>query len=389
MKKLLLTAVLGGLFAATTVQAQVVNIYIAGSTAFRANAYRVIKAMYDQGAGTPQVNAQGKGTGASLMTFSGTMNSLYGSQTVNIYCDWTGSAQGVHTITATPGDTLNYLLNATPDGDTNLFTHVGADLAFSDAFQATTGFNTPTLQDEQVAVQPFCWVRSPNTSTSITNVTIQQLRFALGGSCPLTYLTGSTNAADYSTIVYFTGRSKDSGSRLIALSDALYTGSVNMYSNILGTPVKMTVNQIVNGVNYGPGFTSGGTEAGVIAATPGFNYIGYLGYADARTVVAAGGAILSYDGGLPFAGGSTTTTNGMDWPNFAPVTSGQYSMWGPEHLFINPAGANYATTYPMYTNIVGFFNADITNLANGFVTAIPVSAMGNTTRTSDGGKISP
>ncbi len=386
MKKLLLIAAMGGLLAATTVQAQV-SIYIAGSTAFRANAYRVIKAMYD--GGNPLVNAQGKGSGASLMTFQGTMTSLYGAQTVNIYCDWTGSAQGVHTITANPGDTLSYLQNATPDGDTATFTHVGCDLAFSDAFQATTGFNTPTLTDEQVAVQPFCWVKSPSTDARITNISIQNLRYALGGSCPLSYLIGSTNAADYSTIVYFTGRSKDSGSRLIALTDSLYTGSVNMYSNILGTPVKFTANQVVNGVNYGPGFTSGGTEAGVIAASPGFNYIGYLGYADARTVVAAGGAILTYDGGLPFKGGSTTTTNGMDVPDFSPVTTGQYSMWGPEHLFINPAGPNYANTYPMFTNIVSFFNTDVTNTANGFVTAIPIGAMGNTTRTSDGGKISP
>lgn len=388
MKKLLLTAALGGLFAATAVQAQT-SIYICGSTAFRSNAYRAIKAMFDGGAPTLENTGAGtKGAGASQMTFQGTITPLFGANTVTIYCDWTGSAQGVHSITATPGDSLPFLQNATPNGDTTMFNHT-ADLAFSDVFQATTGFSTPTLTDEQVAIQPFCWVKSSATDARVTNISMQQLKYALAGSCPLSYLIGTTNAADYSTIVYFTGRNKDSGSRLVSLSDCAYSGSVNMYSNILGTPVKMTANQIVNGVNYGPGFSSGGTEAGVIAATPGFNYIGYLGYADARTVVAAGGQILTYNGLLPFTGGSTTTTNGMDVPNFAPVMTGQYSMWGPEHLFINPSGANYTAAFAVYTNIVPFINTDITNTANGFTTAIQISAMGNTTRTSDGGKIAP
>lgn len=390
MKKLLLTAALGGLFAATAVQAQT-SIYICGSTAFRANAYRSIKAMFDGGAPTHE-NSLTKGAGAGQMTFQGTITPLFGASTVTIYCDWTGSAQGVHSITATPGDSLPFLLNATPDGDTTTFNHT-ADLAFSDVFQATTGFSTPTLTDEQVAVQPFCWVKSPNTDARITNIAMQQLKYAIVGSCPVSYLIGSTNPADYASTVYFTGRNKDSGSRLVALSDCAYSGSVNIYSNIVisgvANPVKMTISQIVNGVNYGPGFASGGVEAGNVATTPGFNFIGYLGYADARTVVAAGGQILTYNGLLPFKGGSTTTTNGMDVPDFSPVTTGQYSMWGPEHLFINPAGANYAAAYAVFTNLVPYISTDITNIANGFVTAIPVSAMGNTTRTSDGGKIAP
>ena len=42
MKKTLTMAVLGGLFAANTLQADV-NIYIAGSTAFRANVFRAVQ----------------------------------------------------------------------------------------------------------------------------------------------------------------------------------------------------------------------------------------------------------------------------------------------------------------------------------------------------------
>jgi hypothetical protein len=386
MKKILSIAAIGALFAAMSVQAQT-QIYVCGSTAFRANAYRSIRAMFDGGAPTSQnTSGSANNSGAGQMTFSGTITNLYGSNTVTIYCDWTGSAQGVHSLTASPGDSLPFLANASPQGDTTISNHV-ADLAFSDVFQATTGFNSPTLSDEQVAVQPFCWVANPSVPNSVTNITIQQLRYALGGSCPLSYLTGSTNASDYTNIVYLTGRNKDSGSRLIALSDALYTGSVKVYSNFLGTAVQMTANQIVNGVNYGPGFASGGTEANNLSQT-GPYMIGYLGYSDARTVVNAGGHLLTYNGGLPFNGWAGST-NGFDVPDFSPVTTGKYSLWGPEHLFINPSGANYANAYPVFTNLVGYINTDVTNTAFGFTTAIQIGALGNTTRTADGGKIAP
>lgn len=379
MKKLLLIAALGGLFAATVAQAQV-SVYVCGSTAFRANAYRAIGSMFDSSPAV-QINAQGKGSGASLMTFQGKITGLYGSQTVTIYADWTGSAQGIHSLTA--GDILTFLTVPT-DGDTNTFTHA-ADLAFSDVFQLTSGFNTPSLTDEQVAIQPFVWVRGVGTTTAITNLNMQQLRFALQGSCPLSFLDGISN--DYNTTVYFTGRNKDSGSRLVALSDCQYSGSYSIYMITNGVIGKMTTNQIVNGVNYGAGFSSGGTEAANLTTTGG-NLVGYVGYADARTVVGAGGQILTYNGGLPF-NGWTGTTNGFDIPDFAPVTTGKYSFWGPEHLFINPSGANFATAYPVFTNLATYVDLDISNTVNLPVTAIRLSAMGNTSRTADGGKITP
>jgi hypothetical protein len=382
MKKILLLAALGGLFAATAVQAQQ-SIYICGSTAFRANAYRAIRDSFDSSPAV-QINAQGKGTGAGLMTFQGKMTNMFGPQIVTIYCDWTGSAQGIHSLTASPGDSLTFLTNPNPDNDTNSFTHT-ADLAFSDVFQLTSGFNTPTLTDEQVAIQPFVWVRSPGTPSSVSNLTIQQLRFALQGSCPLSYLTGVSN--DIASTVYFTGRNKDSGSRLISLSDSLYSGSYGVYMITNGVIGKMTTNQMVNGINYGAGFSSGGVEALDLTNT-GPSLVGYEGYADARTVVGGGGQLVNYDGGLPFNGWAGTT-NGFDIPDFSPVTTGKYSMWGPEHLFINPSGANFAAAYPVFTNLQNYVDLDVSNTANLPVTAIRLSAMGNTSRTADGGKITP
>ena len=396
MKKLLLIAALGGLFAATAAQAQV-SIYVCGSTAFRSNAYRAIRSMFDGGAPTSQ-NTLGSAnnSGAGQMTFQGKITPLFSSQTVTIFCDWTGSAQGIHSLTATPGDSLPFLSIPT-QGDTTIVNHT-ADLAFSDVFQLTTGFNTPTLTDEQVAIQPFVWVRSVNASTAITNITSQQLKFALQGSCPLSYLTGNTN--DYNVdglgntitnkTVWFTGRNKDSGSRLIALADARYSGSVSIYEATNGVQWNlMTSHQVVNGVDYFQGFSSGGQEANTFISTAPASAgsgVGYIAYADARTVVGGGGQIINYNGGLPFKGWAGTT-NGFDVPDFTPVTSGQYSMWGPEHLFINPSGANFASAFPVFTNLATYVDLDVSNTVPA--TAIRLSAMGNTFRQADGAVISP
>jgi hypothetical protein len=361
--------------AATTLQAQV-QIYICGSTAFRSNAYRAIRSMFDGGSptGNPGVSSS-----SGQMTFQGTITPLFGAQTVTIYCDWTGSVQGIHSLTATPGDSLPFV-----DISGNPFNHT-ADLAFSDVFQLSTGFNTPSLIDEPVAVQPFVWVRSASCPSTVTNITMQQLRFALQGSCPLSYLTG--NSGDYGSTLYFTGRNKDSGSRVITVADCGYSGTYNVYYISNSIWMKMTTNQIVNGVNYGAGFSSGGQEAANIALTStGGGGLGYLGYADARTAVGAGAQIITYNGGLPF-NGWTGTTNGFNNPDWSPVTTGKYSLWGPEHLFINPSGGNYANAYPVFTNLATYVDLDLSTTVP--VTAIRLSQMGNTSRSADGGKISP
>ena len=95
------------------------SIYITGSTAFRAAAYSAILSLYDTG--TPNVNAAnlnansdlvcianpqapnapssaGTFNGASYHTFSGTM-SAFGSQIVTIYCNWSGSVEGIRDVT--------------------------------------------------------------------------------------------------------------------------------------------------------------------------------------------------------------------------------------------------------------------------------------------------
>jgi len=382
MKKILTLAVFGGLLAATTLQAQV-QIYVCGSTAFRSNAYRAIRSMFDGGAPTSQ-NTLGSAnnSGAGQMTFQGPISGIFPGQTVTIYCDWTGSVQGIHSLTATPGDSLPFLSSATQGNIT--ITYHTADLAFSDVFQLSSGFTTPELTDEQVAVQPFVWVRSASCPSTVANITMQQLRFALQGSCPLSFVTGNTN--DYSSTLYFAGRNKDSGSRVIAVGDSAYSGGYSVYYISNSVWMKMTTNQIVNGVNYGAGFSSGSQEAANLALTSTAGGVGYLGYADARNAVGAGAQIITYNGTLPF-NGWTGTTNGFNSPDWSPVISGKYSLWGPEHIFINPSGANYANAYPIFTNLATYVDLDISNTVP--VTAIRIGQMGNTARSADGGKITP
>ena len=102
MKKSLALAMIGSMAAISQLSAQV-NIYLAGSTAFRANAVRAITNLYganitSQNDGNAAHTYPTDVTGASVVTFTGTIPSLFSSQTVNIKCYWSGSAQGIHSL---------------------------------------------------------------------------------------------------------------------------------------------------------------------------------------------------------------------------------------------------------------------------------------------------
>jgi len=167
MKKLLTILAAGGLMAAATVQAQV-DIYITGSTAFRANSYRSIRAIY--GANLTSQNPAHDASAQNQVTFQGTIPSLFGGQTVTIRTGHNGSAAGIQTVAQNLS--INFRTSATA-GDTNMMSHQ-ADLAFSDVFQTTTTFPTPVLVDTNVGVVVFAWVKSSQTPAGVTNITIQQ-----------------------------------------------------------------------------------------------------------------------------------------------------------------------------------------------------------------------
>jgi len=396
MKKLLTLALFGGLFAATTLQAQV-NIYISGSTAFRANAWRAITNLYGAGlAGENPGGITANNGGTSLVTMTGTMAAM-GGQTVNVFLSWNGSAQGTHNVNN--NDTISFLTNSFTGTsvDTNLVSHT-VDLAFSDVFQNTTPYTSTTLVDTNVAVIPFCWVRSAGAPTTLAILTIQQIQECWSvGQMLFSYFTA--NPADDSVNIFFTGRNKDSGSRLTAASDGLVVGTPKMYNVVSGNWALMTANFIANGVNYGPGFNSGGTEAGAtgLGGTGANGYcVGYIGYPDARTVVGNGGQIISYDGGFPFSGWSSST-NGTSVnnlpisPDWSPITKGQYSFWSYEHLFMRPGLSGNIPTF--YSALAGGVDNDLATVEANASFSTPVLAVRlsemHVARPADGGPIHP
>lgn len=367
MKKTIATLMIGGLFAAS-LQAQQVNIHITGSTAFRANNYRAIRALY--GANLVSQNPADPASSANLVTFTGTMPAIFGSnQTVNIYASYSGSIAGVQALVQ--GTALTYLSSPT-NGTTNTFT-APADLAFSDVFQSSTPYTTPALVDAEVAIQPFVYVKSKTPANTVTNITMQQLQVMLGdGFLPLSYFTGKTN--DDSTLIYMVGRNLDSGTRLTAGADDFFTGTPQLFQP------DTNCNWVIS-----PGFSSGSGVVGVLTGSCG-PAIGYLGLADASNAATNGATIITYNGYYPF--NSTNYTPGQPLattPDFTPVLKGLYSYWSYEHLFelSSSVGGNIDT---FRTALIAGIDNDIATLTP--VTAIRLSQM-KVSRPADGGPIAP
>ena len=395
MKKLLTIAALGGLFAAGTLQAQV-NIYIAGSTAFRANVFRTVEASLDAGY---TVNPPSAGTGTGVVTFQGTMNSLFGGQTVIVYCAYNGSVQGLGDLN---NNTLVTFTNATPGGPA--VTAV-PNITFSDVDKISTLWPSAPVIETHVAVLPFVYCRNISCPTSVTNINGHQLQSLWdNGALKLSMFTGNTN--DDSGTMYVTGRNKDSGTRVGASADAYYTGSPILYGFQSG--VFTVLNQNLNGAIYGFGYSSGGNEAQALTNTAATGpMIGYEGLNDALSVAGSastgkpqnngGGncAIIAYDGFLPFNNYTPGTLPVPAYPDFTPITTGQYTFWTYECMeTLNTHASDSIHSY--YTNMAAHIDLDLKaaedNAGNsslyGPVTAIRLSEM-RVSRASVGGEIAP
>lgn len=379
------------------------SIYITGSTAFRAAAYAAIASVYDAGftvnasAGTAApfttiANAQAPNrptsdstfNGANAMAFSGTMNSAFGSQIVSIYCNWSGSVEGIRDVTQ--GNTLPFLASAS--SATTSFSDAGqtavADFAFSDVFQSTTTYKTPTMQTLPCGVVPFLLVKNQGAPNNLTNVSHQQAQTLFAnGVVPLSFITGDlSNNGDTNRVACLVGRYNGSGTRAAVFADTGY-GALKNSANYKYSATANSGSPAFTIVTPDPnvGYTSGGSIRSDLgqnissalnvngdAYVTGYA-VGYLGVKDAFAVTgnSAGALNLSYNG-VPFS------TNA--------VQNGQYTMWSYEHLY-NKSGisANAAT---LKTNIV---NAIPANLGTGTtLLGLPTSAM-TVSRGVDGGPI--
>ena len=163
MKKTILFGLFGGILGATSVMAANYDLYLTGSTAFRANAFTACQKLYDGGTpvsnnGTGNTNAA---SGDSKWTMTGTCANLgitSGGDTLTIHALWTGSVQGLSALLNK--DQLGFLASATP-GTATLHTNT-ASACFSDVFSAPTLDPLPSgsFTEKKVAVQPFVFIKS-------------------------------------------------------------------------------------------------------------------------------------------------------------------------------------------------------------------------------------
>ncbi|GEM_PF-881599 len=317
-------AALAGLLLATSAQAQV-EINISGAVAFRSVAYKAIRNLFlTQGTLISQNPADSPTTPSELkVTWTGTLPSLYGAQTVTVRAFYNGAVAGVQDLVQDRN--VAFLASATP-GDTTLTSGVKANIAFSSTFQASTEFSDPVLDDAVFGATPIHFVKSTLGTAGITNITTHQFRtLAANGQVPAWFLTGNTN--DTHTI-YFINRDPTAGQRVVVTLESKFTGQPTSYN--------------WNGSAFVPDPTGrNATQIGTILNTAS-NAISYLISEDSYNLVNSGQNILSYNGTKSFNGTFNNVSN-----DFTPLINGQYSLWVYEHLLIK-AGQPPTADVPKY-----------------------------------------
>jgi hypothetical protein len=379
MKKItLLTLALG---MASVVPVPAVDLYITGSTAFRANVYGACQKMFAGGAPTVVSYGDaahgGDGTlssGNTSWVMSGNASpnvSVLNSGPLVIHALFTGSIQGIQSV-----ENLQPLVFAQPGLNgvvaTSFITNA-ATIAFSDTASAATPQydvnNFSSIGEEQVAVQPFVFCKSLAPSGAVTgigNVTWEQIRYAyLKGRIPFSSWTGK--ASDNNSYVYLLNRTLDSGTRVTTLAEVAYPylqpttiynyDHTNTQFYLANNTVFSTVGRTNFGVigaaagngnanlAWGPGYIGGGDlRTGLKYADLQNQSIGYLSFSDAKSAGPVNwGSVLSYNGVWPTTNGVGITAGTSTYNNFAPVTSGAYPYWTYE-VVVYPINGNADVT---------------------------------------------
>jgi len=353
MKKLILITLGLGVLAADSAKSQ--DLFITGSTAFRAQVYNACKKLFSSGptiyTGTLATGGDtATGAKAAQWTMTGPVSSTVSalSGTLTVHGLFTGSVQGCQTVENT---TKLLFLDSSGNKMTNTPT-----IAFSDVTSTATPYPASgNYSEENVAVQPFVMVKSVAFNT-ISNVSNEQLKSIIPlGRIPLS--SWSNKSADHSSYVYLLNRTKDSGTRrtTFAMENDGFNAAAVIYNfdatnhvfyqatNELDASTGGSSNGVAtygligpdgnNGNNqgWGPGYVGGGD----IKAALGYNFpanqsIAYLSLADAQGVTGVNWSqVMAFDGLWPTAAGpgiyNNTGTN-----DFSPVCLGFYPHWATE-----------------------------------------------------------
>ena len=379
MKKITLLTLALGVASALPVSA--VDLYITGSTAFRANVYGACQKMFAGGAPTStsygDVAHGGDGTFTSgntswVMSGKASPNILILSGgTLVIHALFTGSIQGIQSV-----ENVQPLVFAKPGLDgavATTFITNAPTIAFSDTASAATPQydvnNFTSIGEEQVAVQPFVFCKSLATGgavTSIGNVGWEQIRYAyVKGRIPFSSWTGKSS--DNNSYVYLLNRTLDSGTRVTILSEVAYPylQPTTIYNydptNTQFYQANNTAFSTVGRTNFGvigstagvgnanlawgPGYIGGGDLRTGLKYTDIQNQsIGYLSFSDAKSAGTVNwGSVISFNGVWPTTNGVGITAGNTTYNNFAPVTSGAYPYWTYE-VVVYPINGNADVT---------------------------------------------
>ncbi len=387
MKKILLLNMALGLAGASSLMAGTVDVFITGSTAFRANVYSACTKLYSSaptiyyadGAHGGANGAGSSSTASWVMTGTPitTLTNLQGN-TLVVHGFFTGSIQGLQTTEQ--GTQLTWAQPVgTPGNNATSYVTNAPTIGFSDASGSASPYPaTGNYVEENVCVQPFVWTKSAATSgavTTISNITWEQVEFGIpAGRIPLS--AWDYQVADTNKFVYLLQRTKDSGTRRCETQGAYYQFNQNAGLNnapFIYDPTNALFYIPTISTNYGYGFAGGAagplgyatSGAGVIGTEgPGlgnanmnwaFGYIGggdikntlnqngganasanqsiaYLSIGDSKGVGSANwNNVMSYNGIWPTAAGAGIHGN-SGTNDYSPITLGYYPLWGFEVL---------------------------------------------------------
>lgn len=359
MKKTLLLVAAASLVGASPLMADV-DLFITGSTAFRANVHDACLQLFSPAptefTGTPATGGDSAtGSKAAQWTMTGTpISSLTTiSGTLTIHALFTGSIQGGQTVEQ---GTKLVFLDKTGARMTNTPT-----IGFSDSSTLVSPYPVDGVNfaEENVAVQPFVMVKSTSTATamaSITNVTWDQLKTMISlGRIPLSAWTHQN--ADTNTFIYLIERTKDSGTRRTETAEMgyAYNTGTTIYNwdatnklfykgtNTLDGPTGGTGGGASIGVVgpagnnnanlvWGSGYVGGGDIANVMKDNSANNLsIAMLSMGDSKGITGVNWSqVLPFNGLWPTAQGPAiagATTN-----DYSTITLGMYPLWGFEVL---------------------------------------------------------
>jgi hypothetical protein len=439
MKKSLLLTLAASLIGVLPAMA-VNDLYITGSTAFRASAYSACTKLFsspptivygDAAHGGDANNNSGTASWCMTGTPITGITNVTGSLTIHAL--FTGSVQGIQTVQA--GTKLTF---ATPT--VGVYVTNTPTIAFSDVSSASTPYPVSgNFSEEQVAVQPFVIAKSVAGGgvAGINNITWEQLKdFIQIGRLRL---FSWTRVATDTNFVYLINRTKDSGTRRTAYAEVfdgynqaqttyLYDVTNNSFytsnAGIAGSAgnaalgVSVVGSAGLNGVNlnWGSGYVGGGdvrTELQI--NNPANQSLSYLSFADARNITSTNWSnIIAYNGVWPTAAGAGIAGN-TGTNDFSPISLGNYPFWAYEVVIYPTAGIpsadqnltvgqlgdqntpgtilgvlDYQTKFSGGSLLVGSIENEIElskTLANG-ATAIRLSDM-HATRQSVGGLLTP